>query len=204
MDKRLYAGIDPGQTGGLGIVDSSGQFVAAHRWDKKEPRNIYNILREYRENIENIYLENINLPTGGAGIDNRFCATGNLLINTGIWQGWLIALDLPVISIAPITWQAAVGLNRWKSKLKDNPSGLTPLILARSQWPQAPLEHKADDGKAVGLLLADLAQRDARAGIDRRVIQAQAQEKAKVKKKAKRAQAKQNRELGPTSDIGFL
>ena len=103
-----------------------------------------------------------------------------------------IALDLPVVSIAPITWQAAVGLHRWKSKLKDNPIGPTPLILSRSQWPQAPLEHKADDGKAVGLLLANLAQRDARAGIDRRAIQTQ----AAVKKKAKRAQAKQNRELG--------
>ena len=199
---RLFAGIDPGQTGGIGIVDSSGQFVAAHRWNRKDPRTLYNILREYRERINIVYLENINLPTGGAGIDNKFCATGNLLINTGIWQGWLIALDLPVISIAPITWQAAVGLHRWKSKLIANPAGQTPLILARSSWPGAPLEHKADDGKAVGLILADLAQRDTRAGIDRRVIQAQAQEKAKVKKKAKRAAAKENRQLGQGKDMG--
>lgn len=194
---RYFAGIDPGQTGGLGIVDNSGQFVGAWRWDKKEPRNIYNILREYRENIENIYLENINLPTGGAGIDNKYCAAGNLLINTGIWQGWLIALDLPVVSIAPITWQAAVGLHRWKSKLVVNAAGLTPLALARSQWPAAPLEFKADDGKAVGLLLADLARRDHLAGIDRRQIQ----EKAAVKKKAKRAQDRLNLKLTPTSDI---
>ena len=200
MDKRLYAGIDPGQTGGLGIVGNSGGFVGCHRWNQREPRALYNILINYRDMIEIIYLENVNLPTGGAGIDNRFCATGNLLVNLGIWTGWLIALDLPVISIAPITWQAAVGLHRWKSKLVVNPAGLTPLTLARSQWPGAPLEHKADDGKAVGLLLAHLAQRDARAGIDRRVIQAQ----AATKKKAKRAQAKKNREIGPTSDIGFL
>ena len=200
MDKRLFAGIDPGQTGGLGIVDSSGGFVGAWRWDKKEPRNIYNILREYRERINIVYLENINLPTGGAGIDNKYCATGNLLINTGIWQGWLIALDLPVVSIAPITWQAAVGLHRWKSKLIANPAGQTPLTLARSAWPGAPLEYQADDGKAVALLLADLAQRDARAGIDRRQIQ----EKAAVKKKAKRSQAKQMRKLGQGQDIGFL
>ena len=199
---RLFAGIDPGQTGGLGIVGNSGGFVGAWRWDKKEPRNIYNILREYRERINIVYLENINLPTGGAGIDNKFCATGNLLINTGIWQGWLIALDLPVISIAPITWQAAVGLHRWKSKLIANPAGQTPLTLARSQWPGAPLECKADDGKAVGLLLANLAQRDARAGIDRRALQTQAQEKAKVKKKAKRAAAKENRQLGQGKDMG--
>jgi len=47
------------------------------------------------------------------------------------------------------------------------------------------MEHEADSGKAVGLLLADLARRDSLAGIDRAAIQAQAQAKAKAKAKAK-------------------
>ena len=149
-----------------------------------------------------VYIENVNLPTGGEGLSNKFCATGNLLVNVGIWHGFLIALDMPVVSIAPATWQAAVGLHRWKSKLKDNPAGLTPLILARSAWPGAPLEYQADDGKAVGLLLADFARRDYLQGIDRRIIRAQAQEKARVKKKAKRDAAKKNASFAPTWDIG--
>jgi|GEM_PF-4778400 len=37
----------------------------------------------------------------------------------------------------------------------------------RSLWPTAPLPCLADDGKAVALLLADLARRDHLAGIDR-------------------------------------
>jgi len=42
--KKLFAGIDPGQFGGLGIVDQDGQFVAAYRWDIREPRRLYQIL----------------------------------------------------------------------------------------------------------------------------------------------------------------
>jgi hypothetical protein len=42
--KKLFAGIDPGQYGGLGIVDQDGQFVAAYRWDIREPRRLYQIL----------------------------------------------------------------------------------------------------------------------------------------------------------------
>ena len=44
LDRKLFVGIDPGQTGGLGIVDQEGQFVAAYRWDRREPRRLYLIL----------------------------------------------------------------------------------------------------------------------------------------------------------------
>ena len=44
LDRKLFVGIDPGQTGGLGIVDEDGQFVAAYRWDRREPRRMYQIL----------------------------------------------------------------------------------------------------------------------------------------------------------------
>ena len=79
---------------------------------------------------------------------------------------------------------------------QKNPAAPGPLERARQLWPDAPLSKKADDGKAVGLILADFARRDHLQGIDRRIIRAVAQEKAKAKKKAKRAQTQQNRQLG--------
>ena len=42
--RKLFVGIDPGQTGGLGVVDQDGQFVASYRWDRREPRRMYEIL----------------------------------------------------------------------------------------------------------------------------------------------------------------
>ena len=44
LDRQLFVGIDPGQTGGMGIVDQEGQFIAAYRWDRREPRRLYLIL----------------------------------------------------------------------------------------------------------------------------------------------------------------
>ncbi len=198
-EKRLFLGIDPGQTGGLGIIDQAGRFYVACRWDKKFPINIYNRLVLCKSMIFMVYIENVNLPTTGAGLDGAgaWAGSGNLLINSGIWQGWLMALDLPFCQIAPATWLAAQGLHHWKKKLDHNPASPSPLILARSRWPGAPLEYQADDGKAVGLLLADLARMDAQGGIDRRAMQAKTQEK----KITKRRQARQNRKISQASDI---
>jgi len=84
----------------------------------------------------------------------------------GIWQGFLIALELPVTLIPPQTWQAAHALYHWQARLKEDPSIFTPLTYARRLWPDAPLEFQADDGQAVGLLLAALAVSDDLRGID--------------------------------------
>ena len=56
-----------------------------------------------------------------------------------------------------------------------------------------------DDGKAVGLILADLARRDHLAGIDRGAIRDQAQTKAKAKKAQARKAQKDKKALA--SDI---
>ncbi|MGD0971227.1 MAG: hypothetical protein ABSA04_07495 [Desulfobaccales bacterium] len=70
------------------------------------------------------------------------------------------------------------------------------MTVARSKWPEAPLEFKTDDGQAVGLLLAALALEDAHRGTDRAGLQARAREK----KVAKRRQARANRKLGQGLD----
>ena len=44
-ERQLFVGIDPGQSGGLGIIDQDGQYVFACRWDKREPRRMFQILQ---------------------------------------------------------------------------------------------------------------------------------------------------------------
>jgi hypothetical protein len=54
INRKLFVGIDPGQTGGMGIIDEKGQFVAAYRWDKRNPRRLYQILKALSKgNTEN-------------------------------------------------------------------------------------------------------------------------------------------------------
>lgn len=181
---KYFAGIDPGATGGIGVIDSRGQFVAAHRWDQKTPARLYNIIILLRDRVDRIYLELINAHPG-EGIGH---VVNNLALvqNWGIWQGFLIAAGVPFVLVHPHTWQAATGLRSWQARQKKGLTCHSPLTLARSLWPEAPLPCQVDDGKAAALLLADLARRDHLAGIDRAVMQAQAHAKIKAKKSAER------------------
>src|SRR5208337_4458586 len=154
---KLYAGIDPGQTGGLGIIDQDGHYFSSRRWDRRDPRQLYILLQSINDLVVVVYLEDINLPTTAEAVENRWSAGSNLLVNSGIWQGWLIALSLPVVMIPPATWQAAVGLFRWQKRQKNGEPVESPLDLARRLYPEAPLEFQKDDGQAVSLLLASLA-----------------------------------------------
>ena len=200
MNKSVYfAGIDPGETGGLGIIDAAGRYVAAHRWNEKEPVKLHNILYYIKDMVEVVYIEDVRIfprETKGFITSNQ-----GLLVSSGIWQGFMISLRIAYTLIPMATWQSAVGLHHWQARLKVNPAQHTPLTLARHHWPQAPLEYQADDGKAVGLLLASLSLRDSRAGIDRGALQAQAQVKAKVKKAQLRKARKAQKDLA--SDIGW-
>jgi hypothetical protein len=115
------------------------------------------------------------------------------MVNLGIWQGFLMAAGLPYVLVHPATWQTAHQLRNWQARIKQGTAGQhSPLSLARQLWPTAPLDYQADDGKAVGLLLADLARRDRFSGIDRAAIQARAAEKKQTKKRALRQARKQN------------
>ena len=186
--EKYHCGIDPGATGGIGIIDSRGQFIAAHRWDRKNPARLYSIILLLKGMVDDIYIEMINAhPAEGIGhVINNLALVDNL----GIWKGFCYAAGIPFTLIHPATWQAATGLRSWQAKQKLNPGSPSPLSLARQLWPAAPLPYLADDGKAVALLLADLARRDSLAGIDRAAIQAQAQAHTKAKAKALRRMSK--------------
>ena len=196
---KYHCGIDPGATGGIGIIDSRGQFVAAHRWDQKAPARLYDIIRLLYGMVDKIYIEAIHAHPGegiGHVINNL-----SLVENLGTWKGFCYAAGIPFTLIHPATWQAATGLRSWQARQKINPAAPSPLSLARRLWPTAPLAFQVDDGKAVALLLSDLSRRDSLTGIDRAAIQAQVQAKAKAKaaqvRKARKAQK------APTSDIGW-
>jgi hypothetical protein len=190
---KVFVGIDPGQNGGLGMLDSRGGFLACWRWNQKDPLYLYNKLLLFRDLIGEVYLELIQtFPQKEKGIITRNQAT---LVNWGIWQGWLMAAGLPFLIISPLTWQACHNLTGWASKLEKNIKTHSPLTLARAKWPVAPLEHKVDDGKAVALLLADLSCRDHQKGINRRALQEVAAKKKQTKKKALRQARKASKPL---------
>jgi hypothetical protein len=196
--RKYFCGIDPGKTGGIGVIDAAGRFIAAHRWHEREPIKLYNILLLIKGCLVNrVYLELIQVfPQKESGFIQQGQST---IANWGIWQGFMIAAGVPYDVVSPLTWQAAYGLTSWAKKQADGISCHSPLTLARHLWPTAPLPCLADDGKAVGLILADLARRDHFAGIDRGALRNQAQAKAKAKK----AQARKLAKNSLAFDIGW-
>jgi hypothetical protein len=180
---KYYVGVDVGVSGGIGIIDRAGDVVGAHRWQGKNPVLLYNLLSIIRGLIDNIYIELVQtFPQKDSGFQNK---NQGLLVNLGVWQGWCMALGLPAVLVSPLTWQAAFGLTHWQARKSES-----PLELARRLWPGAPLEFKVDDGKAVGLLLAELSRRDSLAGFDRAAVQVQKKEKEKLRRKAARVKVK--------------
>jgi hypothetical protein len=157
MINQVFAGIDPGATGGLGIVDHLGQCIATTRWDKANPARLYQVLQAYRP--INTLIEIVAIfPRAGMG---HAVMGQSLLVNAGIWRGFLIGLGLSWGEIHPSSWLARYALHHWQKKQKAGDTAQhSPLTLARELWPAAPLQYQADDGKAVGLLLAELARRE--------------------------------------------
>ncbi|MEW6385929.1 MAG: hypothetical protein AB1491_00210 [Thermodesulfobacteriota bacterium] len=169
--RSLFLGIDPGRKGGAGIVDDQGACVHSWRWKDSDPLYTWYHLCEYRDLLINIYIEAVRLFP--ALPKNVLLNTQALLLNAGRWMGMLDVLQVPYQLISVDEWQAHYNLTRWRKrkaridrvltqghvKLSPHtPGPTTPLSLARTFWPQAPLKTQADDGMAVGLLLADMAR----------------------------------------------
>jgi hypothetical protein len=195
---KYFVGIDPGETGGLGIVDDHGQYVAALRWDRRRPVTMFERLVMIAPDTRLVYLEKIAaFPGEGLG---HVVQTLPLSVNWGIWKGFLIAAGLTWVEVSPPMWQSAWKLTKWAKLLREGKPTATPLSTARERWPGAPLEFQADDGKAVALLLAGLARWDHSRTFDRAAALEHQADKVKEVKRRARAVKKAIKDQAKTID----
>lgn len=190
----MFVGIDPGLTGGIAVLDGHGGFVAAHRWKPKTPAQLFHLLTTIREEIYDgkVYLERIQAHPGeGVGhvVNNM-----TLVENYGIWQGFIIAAGLTAVLVHPVTWQVTFNLRNWQARQKVDPNVLGPLDISRKKWPTAPLQFQVDDGKGTALLLAALAIKDFRDGVDRHILNQEREKKAKIARRKARQKRKMQKE----------
>lgn len=159
----LYLGIDPGASGGWGVVDAEGRFVAGDKW--RDGRRTLRALAVYAPRVALCHLERVNLfPRQGKGF---IVQMQSLLVSAGRWMQILDFLSVPYELVAPQTWQAAYGLYHWQRRRaqlagttgKLSGFALTPWDLAARLWPDAGIKGEGQSGMAVGLLLADHARR---------------------------------------------
>ena len=143
-----FMGIDPGAKGGIAIIHPDG----AEAW--RYPGDVVaaaDLLREIltRHPVALCAIEKV-ASRPGQGVRSMFSFGQNF----GGWLGMLAMAGVPHVLVTPRKWQSAV-LDAGTGETKAR-----SLAWARRRFPSVDLRHKADDGKADALALAEFARRE--------------------------------------------
>lgn len=197
MRKIIYVGVDPGLTGGIGILYPEGDALAldiptitfktggkTKKGNAKQKTDfdgpaLANVLRPFAESHHDpeseydvmIVLENVHAMHTDTGL------TGfSLGRSKGIIEGALWALDLPYDEVSPSQWKPGMvgkGADKEASRLR-----------AQRLFPRTELHLKKHHGRAEALLIAEFYRRK-REGREMPVFK-RVKKTKKVKKKVPR------------------
>lgn len=157
MDSAVV-GIDVGVKGAMGLIAANG-YTAVVDW--KTPQLMRDTIMEWRSQhrLELVAVEKVNaMPSRGRngqrvkmGTQSAF----NFGRNAGYWMGLLVGMSLPIIEVAPQTWQKGlVG--------KKKVDGVKPsMAVAAKLFPTISLygpKGGAKDGRADAMLIAHWAR----------------------------------------------
>lgn len=139
-----YIGVDPGVTGAI-AGDGWAEDMPAN------PRDLWQLLK-HRGIGARVILEQPGVRPGG-GIHSTF----KIGQGFGRVEGVLASLSIPYVVVTPAKWKAHFNLLMPKatSAAKKEASR----ALARSLWPDAPLDRVKDHGRAEALLLSEYGRR---------------------------------------------
>ena len=148
-----FGGIDPGESGGFGIIDDMGRHVISERWtDTGAFKAAIDRLAIPSSSILLVCLEKVHsMP--GQGVSSTFKFGRNF----GTWIGIIGTLGIPLEEITPARWMKAV-LDSGDRSVSHR------MRFASQRWPDAGLKFKpgcktsVDSGRADGLCLAEYAR----------------------------------------------
>jgi hypothetical protein len=99
----LYIGIDPGESGGVCILDKNGNVVSIEKCGDTE-LEMSNILKKYSRELCVGMLEKVH-AFPGQGVVSVFSFGKNF----GTWLGILSALEIPYYEVTPQKWMKYFG-----------------------------------------------------------------------------------------------
>ena len=130
-DTKFYIGIDPGEKGGIAIIDRDRKVLEVVKMPET-PQDILDFLREYSGQDVTAALENV-----GHGVPGQSSsATATFARHNGHLEMALLALGMPTEKATPQKWQKAYHLGssksctkiQWKNKLKAKAQQLFPSL----------------------------------------------------------------------------
>src|SRR5678816_4934722 len=109
FERDLFLGIDPGQSGGIAILDRDGRIVHVEKMPETE-RDTVNLLEEFAPRIEFAVIEKVTpMPMGPNGERRQgFASTWKFGQHYGFLRGVLVALKLRFDQVRPQEWQASM------------------------------------------------------------------------------------------------
>ena len=144
----IYIGIDPGQNGGIGVIDTIEDTAEAFPYSDDTLINVI-----YRPGRMRIIVEEVHsMPKQGVASTFKFGQ------NYGVILGILKALKQQYEVASPRKWKKEFSLNGDKKKSIECCKRLFPCIDLH-KTPQSRTDH---DGMAEALLLAEYARRHMR------------------------------------------
>jgi crossover junction endodeoxyribonuclease RuvC len=100
----IFVGIDPGQSGGIGVLYPNGPV--AYKMPDTE-RDVYELLREIARPLDGavvVVLEQVSaMPKQGVSSTFKFGK------GYGFLRGCLMGLEVPLLDVRPAIWQKALG-----------------------------------------------------------------------------------------------
>ena len=157
--KKIFIGIDPGISGGIGAVDEDGKLVSAH---------LLPVFTSSKGGKELNIGEVCSIVTGYMELGSCFAAiervhampkqgvrsVWSFAFSTGQLEGILSSFRVPYIRVPPKRWQKEYHrfANGADTKQKS-------VIAASRMFPELELPRKKDHNKAEAVLLADFCRK---------------------------------------------
>lgn len=128
---RYVIGIDPGQNGGIAVLDMEGTVVEVVRMPET-PKDIYDFLGGYLPEDAVAYLENVGNGMPGQSSS----ATAKFARHCGHLEMALLARNIGTNEVTPQKWQKTYQLGKssgykkteWKRRLKEKCQQLFPSL----------------------------------------------------------------------------
>jgi hypothetical protein len=155
----LYAGIDPGKTGALALLDADGQVLDLTPMPmigrEYDVATIAGTLHRWRERQTFVCVEKLQpMPRSMGGASANF-ARGV----ASAWSWVLIALRVPHHVVPPRTWQKRMheGTVGWDTKARSIQAA--GRLFPSTSLLRTPRSRKLDHGLADALLIAEYGRR---------------------------------------------
>jgi len=145
-----YMGVDPGQSGGIAVIKSTGQVIQLEAMPATE-RDVFDAVCYLGNESVNAVIEKVHsMPQQGVSSTFKFG------MGYGGLRMALIAADIPFDEVTPQTWQKALGVVKRNAKTESKNDHKKKLLQKAQQlFPGIKVTLKTADA----LLLAEYCRR---------------------------------------------